>query len=146
MRSVWKHGLALLVFGGCALVQNFVKEPKVISIEPIVKQVSPEKIDLDLKLKVENSNAFTVPLKSISAKVSVNGQPAIANEWRDLPTLQSNAATDLLLPISIPWSGLATLGSALLGGKKDLDYAIDGSITAASLTFPYSQKGKVKLK
>jgi LEA14-like dessication related protein len=128
MKSLRSRALAVAL-AACALapISGCVSKPVVTLHHAEVKAASLTGIGLVVFLKVENSNAYDVKVRTVHAQVTIAGKYALdpidiaPDQW-----LGSNSSTLVSVPLQIPW----TLIPALIGetlGSPEVKYHVTGT-------------------
>jgi LEA14-like dessication related protein len=136
-----KAGLATLVImgGGCSgLVDNF-KEPDIQLDHAVVRGLGLSGGNLDLVVKVENPNNFTLQGTRLQVGIDVEGSHLGDITYDDDFTVSQNGETTLTLPLRFGWSGVARGVRAALS-YGDLPYKMEGQ---ATLKMPWGLRKSV---
>lgn len=134
--------LGLLLALGCARP----KPPVVTPHAATVSAITPEAVLLNVLLKVENPNAFSIAARSVSGTLRVTDGPRLGT-GQAAPDQAIGAGKTALVEsqVRIRWSDLAVLAPLLL--KPTLPYTFDGTVTlggsAIELTLPFALEGEL---
>lgn len=138
--------LILPLFVGCSsLISSVVKPPKISNESLHVSRVSLQKVDLNLKLEVENPNGYELPLENLRAEVFVKDKTLLSKHWEKLPTLAAKGQTTVELPFEVAWSDLMSLGLNLLQ-DSEIPYRVKGTLSVKGLNVPFDETGAFKVK
>jgi LEA14-like dessication related protein len=133
--------LASLALAGAAcsgLGDNF-REPDVQLDHAVVRAVGLTGGDLDLVVKVDNPNNFTLQGTKLQVGIDVKGSHLGDITYDSDFVVSENGTTSLTLPLRFGWSGV---GSAVLAALKygELPYEMRGQ---ATLRLPWGLKTAV---
>lgn len=138
--------------------------PQLTPREVVMTELSPTGASFRIKLAATNPNSFALSANSFRAHLVFDGGKIDAGTVNvSTPfTLPAGATTELDVPVTLNWSGLAALGvlaaqkptipyvvdgTVNIGGEKlnvDVPYAVDGTVTQAQIAAA-SMKGLQKL-
>jgi LEA14-like dessication related protein len=148
-RHAWWTAPLVVLLGACSsgLGSNF-KEPDFTLQRVMVRGVGVRGGSLDLVVKVDNPNGFS--LRGTKLDVGFDVEDSHVGDVRydsgfDLP---SNGATTLTLPLRFDWSGVSgAFRSALAYG--DLPYKLKGQATmqvsGTKVVVPFTREGRAPL-
>lgn len=128
MRTAVK--LATLVLGGAAcsgLGDNF-RQPEIRLDHAVVRGVGFSGGNLDLVVRVQNPNNFTLQADKLQVGLDVEGSHLGDITYEDDFAVTQNGETTLILPLRFGWSGVGNAVRAALG-YGDLPYTMKGQAT-----------------
>ncbi len=118
----------LLVFlVSSLLLTGCVSKPLMEVYGVHVQSATPAGVVLNMRLKVNNKNAFDVKVRGVRVQVTIAEKyslPVIAHnpdKW-----LASNGSTLVDVPVSVPWTMVTPL-LATTAGSNEIDYHVSGS-------------------
>ncbi len=128
MKSLCSRVVAAAVLA-CALgpVIGCVSKPVISIHHAEVRAASLSGIGLAVFLKVENSNAYDVKVRTVHAQVTIAGKYTLdpidlaPDQW-----LGSNSSTLVQVPLQIPWTLIPALISETLG-SPEVKYHVTGT-------------------
>ncbi len=126
----------LFLVGVLALSACAVQQPKV-QVEGITGATFLHNhATVDVDLRVQNPNDFSIPIQSGMVNILLNGEPAGSGSLTQSVTLPSHASTDVVLPVvlSIPVLKSQILPTLL---AKGLQYQLNGSLAIHGMSHPY---------
>ena len=119
--------LALLSAACSGLGDNF-REPDVRLDHAVVRGVGLTGGNLDLVVKVDNPNNFTLQGTRLQVGIDVEGQYLGDITYDDDFAVPENGQTTITLPLRFGWSGVGSAVRAALG-YGDLPYKMKGQAT-----------------
>lgn len=141
-------GLALLALFTLLAACSKPVPPQLAPKGVRVAAVSPAGLDVVITVTATNPNAFDLTAQSFAGKAKVAGKYDLGTVTVTKPvTLPSKQATDIDVPMTLPWTNLAAMaelaqarapvpytvdGTATIGGKSlnaDVPFSISGTIT-----------------
>jgi LEA14-like dessication related protein len=147
----WQSWLLALVvwIGGCGGIGDIFKEPDIQLERAIVRGVSVTGGNLDLIVKVENPNNFTLQGTRLQAGFDVEGQHLGDITYDDDFVLTENGTTTITLPLKFRWAGVGSAVRAALG-YGDLPYKMKGQAEletpwGRNVVVPFTREGRVPL-
>jgi LEA14-like dessication related protein len=129
-RSIVPVAGAVLTFGG--LFGTGCQKPAPPHITPKearVVAVSPQGLDILLKVEATNPNNFTLSAQTISAKAKLDNRWDMGSVTIAKPVvLPPNTPTMIDVPMTMPWRDLNALGAlASAPAQKPVPYSVEGS-------------------
>jgi len=121
-RPTWTVALAGIACAG--LGDNF-KEPNIQLDHAVVRGVGLAGGNLDLIVKVQNPNNFTLYTDKLEVGIDVEGSHLGDITYEDDFAVTQNGTTKLTLPLRFGWFGVASAVRAALG-YGDLPYTMKG--------------------
>jgi LEA14-like dessication related protein len=151
-RGVGIFGLVTTVLltsiGGCSVIGDFFKEPDVQLDRVVVRSIGVSGGNLDLIVKVDNPNDFTLHGTKLEVGFDVEGQHLGDIAYDDDFTVTEEGTTTLTLPLRFGWAGVGSaVRTALNSG--DLPYRMKGQVELQTpwggKEFPFTREGRVPL-
>jgi LEA14-like dessication related protein len=144
----WLVALALLSAACSGIGDNF-RKPDVRLDHAVVRGVGLTGGNLDLVVKVENPNNFTIQGTKLQVGVDVEGSHLGDITYDDDYVVAQNGETTLTLPLRFGWSGVGSAVRAALG-YGDLPYKMKGQATlklpgGASTVVSFTHEGRAPL-
>jgi LEA14-like dessication related protein len=141
MRLGVKPGLVALIALGtaCSVLGDNFREPDIQLDHAVVRGIGLAGGNLDLIVKVENPNNFTLQGTRLQVGIDVEGSHLGDITYDDDFTVSQNGETTLTLPLRFGWSGVGRAVRAALG-YGDLPYEMKGE---ATLRLPWGLKKSV---
>jgi LEA14-like dessication related protein len=109
--------------------------------------------NLELKLNVENSNAFSVLFNNLNYGLSVNGVNWVQGQTVKSFSLNEKKNQTLTLPITLNFLQIGSSVYQLLNSNKTLSFKLDGDLNLAvpnlgisPSTYSFDQSGETNLK
>jgi LEA14-like dessication related protein len=128
MRGQPAWTIAALVGIACAGLGNNFKEPNIQLDHAVVRGVGLAGGNLDLIVKVENPNNFTLHADNLEVGIDVEGSHLGDISYEDDFAVTQNGITTLTLPLRFGWFGVGSAVRAALG-YGDLPYTMKGQAT-----------------
>jgi LEA14-like dessication related protein len=143
--------LAALAFGATAcsgLGANF-REPEIRLDHAVVRGVGFSGGNLDLVVRVQNPNNFTLQADKLQVGLDVEGSHLGDITYEDDFAVTENGETTLILPLRFGWSGVGRAVRAALG-YGDLPYKMKGQATlklpgGARTSVSFTHEGRAPL-
>lgn len=138
MRIGAESGLVALVLlsAACSGIGDHFKEPDIQLDHAVVRGIGLTGGNLDLVVKVQNPNNFTLQGTKLQVGIDVEGSHLGDITYDDDFAVVENGETILTLPLRFGWSGVGSAVRAALG-YGDLPYNMKGQ---ATLRTPWGQK------
>ena len=138
------------LFAALALVLTACTKPDPPRLTPLsakVTAISPQGIDVDVKLEAENPNESALSARSLTATITLDGRYVLGTVT--VPhqiKLPAHQKTVLDVPVASRWQDLSGLAALAMAGK-DVPYTIDGTVQLGgetlSVAVPFSVAGIV---
>jgi LEA14-like dessication related protein len=125
-RPAWT--MAALAGIACAGLGDNFKEPDVQLDHAVVRGVGLAGGNLDLIVKVQNPNNFTLNTDKLEVGIDVEGSHLGDITYEDDFAVTQNGITTLTLPLRFGWFGVGSAVRAALG-YGDLPYTMKGQVT-----------------
>ena len=141
--------LALAVsIGACGGIGDIFKEPDIQLEQAVVRGVGLTGGNLDLVVKVNNPNNFTLQGTKLEVGFDVEGQHLGDITYDDDFALPENGTTTITLPLKFAWAGVGSAVRAALG-YGDLPYKMRGQVEVKTpwgrKEVPFTREGRVPL-
>jgi LEA14-like dessication related protein len=140
--------LALVASAACSGIGDIFKEPDIQLDRAIVRGIGPTGGNLDLVLKVENPNNFTLHGTKLQLGVDVEGSHLGDITYDDDFLVSENGTTTITLPLKFGWAGVGSSVRAALA-YGDLPYKMKGQAELQTpwgpREIPFTREGRVPL-
>jgi len=141
--------LPLMVsIGACSAIGDLFKEPDVQLERAVVRGVSLTGGNLDLIVKVDNPNGFTLEGTRLEVGFDVEGEHLGDIAYDDDFAVPENGTTTITLPLRFGWAGVGSAVRAALG-SGDLPYKMKGQVELRTpwgrKEVPFTHEGRVPL-
>jgi LEA14-like dessication related protein len=141
--------LALLTpIGACSAIADIFKEPNVQLDRVVVRGVGVTGGNLDLIVKVDNPNNFTLQGTRLEVGFDVEGQHLGDIAYDDDFSVTENGTTTLTLPLNFGWAGVGSAVRVALG-YGELPYKMKGQVELRTpwgrKEVPFTREGRVPL-
>jgi LEA14-like dessication related protein len=144
-RGVLAGALAILACSGIG--DNF-KQPEIRLDQVVVRGIGLTGGTLDLLLRVDNPNNFTLQGTKLQVGFDVEGSHLGDIEYNDDYSITQGGTTALTLPLRFGWSGVGSAIRAALG-YGDLPYKMKGQATIKTpwgqQVVPFTHEGRAPL-
>lgn len=139
---------ALVVSTACSAIGNNFREPDIQLDRIIVRGIGMTGGNLDLVVKVENPNSFSLQGTRLEVGVDVEGSHLGDVTYDDDFSVTENGTTTLTLPLRFGWTGVGSAVRAALA-QGDLPYKMTGQaelrVPWGRTEVPFSHEGRVPL-
>jgi len=129
---------AITTLTACSSISELVKQPEVSYKSISVGEVSMKRIELNPTFNIANTNAFTLPINSITYELTLNQQKMLDGETENIGSLPANGNKDVSLSLALTQETLTSLQQLLFKEKK-LDYQVKGNVNALGLAIPFEK-------
>jgi LEA14-like dessication related protein len=141
--------LALMLLGaGCSGIGDNFKDPDVQLDHVVVRGVGLSGGNLDLVVKVQNPNNFTLNGTRLDVGFDVEGQHLGDITYDDDFSVAENGITTVTLPLRFGWAGVGSAVRTALG-YGDLPYKMRGQVELQTplgrREVPFTREGRVPL-
>jgi LEA14-like dessication related protein len=141
--------LALLTsIGACSAIGGIFKEPDVQLDRVVVRGLGVSGGNLDLIVKVQNPNNFTLQGTKLAVGFDVEGEHLGDIAYDDDFSVTENGTTTVTLPLQFGWAGAGSAVRAALA-SGDLPYTMKGQLELkipwGSKEVPFTREGRVPL-
>ena len=136
LRAAWRLLPLVASIGACSGVRDLFKEPDIQLERAIVRGVNLTGGNLDLIVKVDNPNPFTLQGTKLQVGFDVEGQHLGDITYDNDFAVTENGTTTITLPLRFGWTGVGSAVRAALG-YGDLPYKMKGQ---AELKTPWGRK------
>ena len=149
MRMVAGRLLALVVsLTACSGIGNNFRQPDIRLDHAVIRGVGLSGGNLDLVVKVDNPNNFTLQGTRLEIGVEVEGQHLGDISYDDNFSVSQNGTTTLTMPLRFGWAGVGSAVRAALG-YGDLPYKMKGQAELSTpwgrQKVPFTREGRVPL-
>lgn len=132
----------------CTGIGNNFREPDIQLEQAILRGVSVTGGNLDLLVKVDNPNNFSLHGTKLEAGVDVEGQHLGTVTYDNDFAVSENGVTRITLPLRFGWAGVGSAVRAALG-HGELPYKMKGQaelrVPWGQVTVPFTREGRVPL-
>jgi LEA14-like dessication related protein len=129
--------LSLVVsIGACGGIGDIFKEPDIQLERVVVRGIGVTGGNLDLVVKVDNPNKFTLQGTKLQLGFDVEGQHLGDIAYDDAFAVPQNGTTTITLPLTFGWAGVGSAVRAALS-YGELPYKMKGQ---AELKIPWGRK------
>jgi LEA14-like dessication related protein len=137
-----------LSIGACSALGDIFKAPDVQLERAVVRGVSLTGGNLDLIVKVDNPNGFTLEGTRLELGFDVEGEHLGDIAYDDDFAVPENGTTTITLPLKFGWAGVGSAVRAALG-SGDLPYEMKGQVEFRTpwgrKEVPFTHEGRVPL-
>jgi LEA14-like dessication related protein len=138
----------MVLAAACSVIGDIFKEPDIQLERVVVRGISVTGGNLDLILKVENPNNFTLEGTRVEVGFDVEGEHLGDIAYDDDFAVTENGTTTLTLPLQFSWTGVASAVRAALG-YGELPYKMKGQVELKTpwgrKQVPFTREGRVPL-
>ncbi len=138
----------LVSMGACSAIGDILKEPDVQLERVVVRGIGVTGGNLDLIVRVNNPNGFTLEGTRLEVGFDVEGQHLGDIAYDDDFAVTENGTTTLTLPLEFGWAGVGSAVRAALG-YGDLPYQMKGQVDLRTpwgrKEVPFTRGGRVPL-
>jgi len=133
---------------GCVQLDS----PKVKYIDYSINRITTDGVEVNFYFDVTNKNPVTLDVANYSYNVYINNKKIITQTGSGF-SLDANATKRITLPVFIRYEGVfgaaLSLIESIVRGEKEMDYRIDGTISAGAMgltaSSPINASGKIKI-
>ena len=138
----------LTSIAACSAIGDIFKEPDVQLERVVVRGVGISGGNLDLIVKVDNPNSFTLHGTKLEVGFDVEGQHLGDIAYDDDFSVTENGTTTVTLPLKFGWAGVGSAVRTALG-SGDLPYSMKGQLELRTpwgrKEVPFTREGRVPL-
>jgi LEA14-like dessication related protein len=135
--------LILLLGSGCSSVQTPTATFRNASLQNVNAQGFTLNFDIDLK----NPNGFAVPLSTADYQLALAGVKVLEGKAKPEGTIPANGTLPIKLPVNLTFENLMAAEKAIVAGKGDVAYTLDGGLSVTSSSpLMLGQSPRVPLK
>ena len=121
--------------------------PQLTPKEAKVTSVDIGGFDLRVRMEAFNPNAVDLSVRSVVAKVLVDGNQDLGTVTASQPiNLPANARTVIDVPLSVKWKSVGNL-AAIAASKRPVNYTLDGTATVGgerlNVDVPFKMTGVI---
>jgi LEA14-like dessication related protein len=140
--------LLLLCLTGCSLIFPKFKAPQLAVVNAQVLKGDLWKQRVRLRLRVQNPNERTLPVKGITYTIDLDGQPFADGESATAFTVPAGgeAEFDTTVNVNLASTVVRYLGH---GSEQSIQYHIKGKVSLSAglwRSIPFDQQGSFKLQ
>lgn len=118
------------------------KLPGLTIVGAAIKSIGPDGVAFDLKLEVQNRNAFPLPAGALAYGLQVGGRQVLADAAHALSAVPAHGKSTVVIPVRLPFAAAAeAAGKLLRGGATDL--TLKGKASYGPLQQPVDLDGKL---
>lgn len=132
----------------CAAIRDNFREPEIQLDRAIVRGIGLTGGKLDLVVKVENPNNFTLQGTKLEVGVDVEGSHLGDITYDDDFSVSENGTTTIILPLTFGWAGVGSAVRTALG-HGELPYKMKGQVELQTpwgrTEVPFTREGRVPL-
>jgi LEA14-like dessication related protein len=107
-----------------------------------VRSVGFSEIVFDVRLRVQNPNAFPLPVGKLDYALAVGGSQLARAAAVDVAPVASGSSAVVAIPVKLDVASAGRVASQLVGGGE-VPVDLDGKANLAGIPFPVDLKGKV---
>jgi LEA14-like dessication related protein len=149
LRAGLRFAVAILVAAACTSLGLNFKEPDIQLDHAVLRSMDLSGGNLDLVVKVQNPNNFTLQGTRLQLGLDVEGSHLGDITYDSDFAVTQNGSTTLTLPLRFGWSGVGSAVRAALS-YGDLPYQMKGQLTVAlpggfNQSVSFSHEGRVPL-
>ena len=107
---------------------------------------------LDLKIAIDNANAFPMRFDQLDYNLNINGQEWVSGINSSAMQVSDHGEGIITIPINLDFLKMGQSVYQLINGNKDLDYTLSGKVNMSSpktelveQSLPISQSGTINL-
>jgi len=132
----------VLTIGGCATIQELVKQPEISFDSLAAQEMSLVQGTFLFRFNVANPNPVGLHLDDILYDLDINGQRFVSSRLDQGLDLVASGSSPLEIPVTINYLDFFD-SLAKLVGSDTVDYALSGSAAVGLLRIPYRSSGKL---
>ena len=137
----------LLAFAITVLGCSRPDPPTLTPEQAKVTRISPEGLEVEVRLEAYNPNSIDLSARSLKAKVTLDGKYHVGDvKAATTVKLPAHQKTTLDIPLSVKWTDLSGLIS-LAASNRAVPYELDGTVElggdALSLDVPFKMGGTI---
>lgn len=134
----------LLMLGGCATLEQQIKQPEVSLGDVRITSVSLADAQLAFDLDVKNPNPVGVSMKGLSYKLQLQDKSLFDGALTERLRVGANDTSRVTLPFTLRYEDI--YGTLLaLRDNKELRYQLSGEADFGLIRLPYSKSGSLAL-
>lgn len=126
--------------------------PKVKYIDYRINRINTEGVEVNFYFDVTNKNPVSLDVANYSYNVYINNKKILTQTGHGF-SLAANATQRITLPVFVRYEGVfgaaLSIIESLARGEKEMDYRVDGSISAGAMgltaSAPINASGKIKI-
>lgn len=137
--------IMVLIFSGCAALEDAVQKPGVSIKSVNFKPGTLQEGTLDSQIEISNPNGFSLPVKSMLYSLKLNDRE-FANSTLSLDrNIPARGSVQVALPIKFRYTELVGGITEVLAHKR-IRFQLSGNVDFGLITVPYSKTGEFDLR
>jgi len=92
-----------------------------------IESISPSGADMELKIGINNPNAFPIFLNSASYVLNVNGREWLNTSLSDAVRVSSDGSSEIVIPVQLNAVQMGSVLFDLMRGSTEFDYSLNGN-------------------
>src|SRR6056297_430391 len=92
-----------------------------------IESISPSGADMELKIGINNPNAFPILLNSASYVLNVNGREWLNTSLSDAVRVSSDGSSEIVIPVQLNAVQMGSVLFDLMRGSTEFDYSLNGN-------------------
>ena len=109
-----------------------IRPPRISDVSLAKRKLNLTGADLDLTVNIENPNAFNLVLNGLDYTFTGNQNAWAKGKIENAVEVSSKGDSSIKIPLHLDFIALGTTAFQLLGGSKEFEAALDGSMTLNS--------------
>lgn len=130
---------------GCAVLQQVMKKPSVQVQSVSFHSQGLREGRLDSRLQVYNPNGFSMPVHSLSYRLSINGHQLAQGKLSLDKKIPARGSVELRLPVHFQYQQVINGIDSILQQRK-VSYQLAGKLDLQLLQIPFSKSGQLALR
>jgi LEA14-like dessication related protein len=130
---------------GCAVIQQVVQKPTVQVQSVSFQSQGLREGRLDSQLHIYNPNGFTLPVRSLTYRLRINGHELAHGKLSFDKQIPAHGALVLNLPVHFQYQQVLSGIESILR-QHQVDYQLGGEIDLGLSQIPYSKSGQLALR
>jgi LEA14-like dessication related protein len=119
---------ALALAAALAAACKQPEPPRVTPKEARVAAVSPQGLEVVVKVEATNPNSISLSAQSFTGKAKLDGKWEMGTVTISKPVvLPPNVPTTIDVPMTMPWTDVKALAT-IIGAQRPVPYVVDGTI------------------
>lgn len=137
--------LFLFLVSCSGIGKSLIKSPDLTVTNITISKLSKTQQVINLKIRIDNPNPFTLPVRGFSYNFSVNENEFIKGFYDNSFDVRSNGNSEIDLELS--GNLLDVINKFDISALKKVEYKLAGDISLLSkdLTFPYQYRGEMSV-
>lgn len=138
-------GLLTTAATGCAVLQQVVKKPSVQVQSVSFHSQGLREGKLDSRLQVTNPNGFSLPVRTLSYRLRVNGHQLVEGKLSFDKNIPAHGSLVLNLPVRFQYQQVLNGLTSILQ-RRQASYQLAGELNLDLVQIPFSKSGQVNLE